>query len=442
MVPEPNELLRLVAPTTLGRRIHAARTAAGLTDADLGLAPVELADLEHGVRRPGLATLAAIAERTGASLAVLLTGLTDDELLDIEGRLDRAELRVPAVDPAHAIATADRLLARLAKAGATAPHLERAARRLRAAALEAAGELSDAIVELLLVTAEPLREVRWLEDLISLSRCYRETGDHERAIQVGTERQDVVRELGLDGTTEAIQLLVTVAAAYIFKGDYRHALRLCLCAAEEADRFGLPVGRASALWNASLVKLDQLDPAAALDLALEALRIYEENGDLRRTGALRAQIACIELEFEPPNAASALQHLALAEPELEWGGAGVIAKARHRLARARAHRELGDPDAAQRALDESALLLPPDAPGLRAWHSVVLAQLAADRRDFDAAHARLQDAAQRLTALGADSDAGRAWTRLGDTLVQVGEHARAADAYRRAGVSLGLRPSR
>jgi tetratricopeptide (TPR) repeat protein len=202
------------------------------------------------------------------------------------------------------------------------------------------------------------------------------------------------------------------------------------------------VGRASALWNASLVKLDQLDLAAALDLALEALATYEENGDLRRTGALRAQIACIELEFTPPNATSALHHLALAEPEVEWGGAGVIAKARHRLTRARAHRELGDPDAAQRALDESAQLLPADAPGLRAWHSVVLAQLAADRRDFDAAHGHLQDAVQRLTALGADSDAGRAWTRLGDTLAQIGEHARAADAYRRAGVSLGLRPSR
>ena len=440
MAPEPNEILRLVDPMTLGRRIRAARTTAGLTEAELGLALVELAVLEHGLRRPGLAVLASIAERTGTPFAVLLTGLTQDELLDIAGLLDRAELSVPARDPAAALAAADQALARLADA--TAPHLERTARRLRATTLEASGDLTGAIAELLLVTAEPLPEPRWLEDLISLSRCYRETGDHERAIRVGEERQDTIRDLGLDGTTQAIQLMVTVAGAYLFKGDHGHALRLCRRAAEESDRYGLPVGRASALWNASLVKLDQHDLDAALELALEALALYDAHGDLRRTGLLRAQIARIQLEFDPPDAVGALAQLTRAEPELEWGGAGVVPTARHRLNLARARYELGDLDGARSALAESALLAPPEAAGLRAWQSVVLGQIAADDRDFDAAHAHLQDAVQRLTAHGADADAARAWARLGDTFVQLGESARAADAYRRAGVSLGLRPRR
>ena len=78
------------------------------------------------------------------------------------------------------------------------PDLERRARLTRALTLEALGRLDDAIIEL---EDHAGRRVRAARDstraAVALSRCYRESGDLARAVEIG-ERH--LEELGAAST--------------------------------------------------------------------------------------------------------------------------------------------------------------------------------------------------------------------------------------------------
>ncbi|KAB2812045.1 hypothetical protein F9L07_09465 [Pimelobacter simplex] len=449
MSPDLETLLEAADPVVVGARIRAAREAAAVAAIDLcratGVDVKTLGEIEDGRRPPDTAELAAIAARTDCAPEVLVTGLTHAVLTDLQGDLDHARVSLSGTDSSSACAVADRVLERLEASGATAPHLAREARRLRATAREAAGDLNAAIADLHLITADPRRDPQWLKDLISLSRCYRESGELDRAIAVGEETESTIRELGLDNLTEAIQLAVTVAAAYIFRaatGDLGHATRMCMRAADAAERYGLPVAKASALWNASLAKYVRGDVGASLELGLQALALFSEQGDLRNRGVLRMQTGNAYLAQDPPEAAAALAMLTLAGTELTMAGASAVEVARQRQVLARAHLELGDVDAAHEALAESEALTPDDAVELRAWHFTLLATLAARRGDFSETYTHLEQAVHMLTACGADGDAAQVWFRVASVFADLGELERAADAFRRAAVAQGLRPSR
>jgi tetratricopeptide (TPR) repeat protein len=438
VLPEASELLPLIDPQILGRRLHAARLAAGLSAADLGLGGEALDEVEGGLVRPSAALLEVVAERAGTSVDVLVTGLPRDVLMDIQGELDLAEFSLSSSDTSTALSTVDRILKQLTEA--TAPPLEREARRIRATALEGAGDLAGAIAELILVAEPPHADVDWLKDLMSLSRCYREIGDLDRAIAVGEDHVSTIRSLGLDGHTEALQLAITTAGAYIFHGDLRHATRMCKRVARDAEERGLPVARASALWNRSLALQIAGEVDAALSDGLEALMLFETHDDTRNLGRLRTHVAGILLDLQPPDAAGALSMLERARTELEWTTAGAVDVAGVSLAMANALRLLGDLDAAAATLGESISAAPADAPELRAWQGVLAGRIAADHGDLDEARRQFQDAVSRLYARGTDAEIGQLWFELGDILTALGESRLAADAYRSAGVAQGLRP--
>ena len=180
------ELLARVCPAELGARIRAARDAAGLTQAQLAGGTVEpsyVCRVEGGRRRPTLKVLTALAERVGTPLDELLTGMTRDRHAAIQSTIDFAELSLSSTDPSKALAVADEVLDDLL--GMNAPDLYESALRLRASAREAAGDLDGAAADLKTLTAEPVADVRWVKDLISLSRCLRESGRLDEAIAVG-----------------------------------------------------------------------------------------------------------------------------------------------------------------------------------------------------------------------------------------------------------------
>lgn len=441
-------LLATADPAIIGERIRRAQRHAAVSFVELaGAAAVDvttLDDIVEGRRLPELAVLTAVADCTDTSPEALLTGLSAAALTTLWGELDHARLSLSGMEPSAACTVAERVLQQLETSRATAPHLARAARRLRATALESAGDLNAAIAELHVITANPHRDPQWLRDLISLSRCYRESGELDRAISVGEVDEPAIRELGLDHLTEAIQLTVTVAAAYIFRGavgDLGHATRMCMRAAEAADRHDLPVAKASALWNASLAKYAGGDPVASLALGLEALALFGDQGELRHVGVLRMQVGNAYLAQDPPDAEAALEMLTRAGTELRMAGGGAVERARHRQVLARAHLELGDIDAAHEALAESEALTPADAVELRAWHFTLLATLAARQGDFSETYAHLERAVHMLTACGADGDAAQVWFRVASVFADLGEMERAADAYRRAAITQGLRPN-
>ncbi|AIY18728.1 hypothetical protein GUY44_17500 [Pimelobacter simplex] len=446
MTTDLAELLRQVDPSVVGQRVRAAREVFAVPLRDLadaiGLDSAALDELERGIRTPDLAVLSAVADATATSAELLVTGLSRDVLADLQGDLDLAGFTLSSQDSSAARATAERILEQLDAAGATAPHLDRAARRLRAKALEASGDLAEAIDELRRVTAVPVAEVAWVEDLISLSRCYRETLQIDEMIAVGERASGPMQELGLADTTVAIQLTVTGAVAHMLRGDLGQCARVCLRAAAHAERLGLAAAKGSALWNAGVAKQAAGDLPAALELVTAALELLEPDGDSRRIGMLRAQVASIQLDLEEADPRIALDLLALAGQELDWAGAGAIQLARHRLNTARAHHALGDDEEALRVLHESEDFAPADAIDIRAWQLMLRARIAARLRDVDGALASLHAATHLLTTCQADDVIALAWFRLGAAFEELDELGLAADAFHRACIAQGLRPQR
>lgn len=441
--PDLSTLLAQVGPGVVGGRVRAARLDARLAVIDLarstGLGVTLLDDIEHGRSLPDLDVLTQVAAATGTTADVLVTGLTGDLATHLGGELDLAGLGLSTHHPGSALATADDVLDRLRAAGATAPHLERAARRLRATAREAAGDIAGAIADLADLTAVPVAELVWVQDLISLSRCHRNAGDLDRAIATGEDARPTIHDLGLATTDEAFQLAITVAGAYVGRGDLGHATRICTRAADEAAQLGLHLAHASALWNRSLALLEDGHPDAALADALAALEHFAAHGDTRNLGRLRVQVAGIRLALHPPDALGALEILSLAREEIDWSTGGAVDLAGHRLMTAHALHLLGDDDRATAVLDESERARPDGVPELQAWQTALRGRICAARGDLAGAVGHFKDAVALLYATDSRADIGQMWFELGDLLVALDEPEQAIDAYRRASICRGLR---
>ena len=134
---------------------------------------------------------------------------------------------------------------------------------------------------------------------IALSRCYRESGDLSRAIETGQRCLDSLQALHLDGSDDAIQLAVTVAAAHFTKGDVAHAVRLCRRAIARAEQLGTPVAMASAYWNASIMESERGDSRAAVVLAERALQLLDSAESNRNLGRLRSELGVLPAAARP-----------------------------------------------------------------------------------------------------------------------------------------------
>ena len=149
---------------------------------------------------------------------VLLSGVPDPVVTGLQVALDHAELSLRGGSPEEAKQQLDAIWSDVL--ACEGPDFERRVRLTRALTLEALGRLDDAIIELedhladgSQVGGDSIRAA------VALSRCYRESGDLARAIEIGERHLDALRHLHLDGSDEAVQLVVTVAAAYFEQGD-------------------------------------------------------------------------------------------------------------------------------------------------------------------------------------------------------------------------------
>lgn len=439
MTPELAALSRSIDPAVLGQRIKNARVAAGMTQAQVAgeeVTTAYISRIEDGQRRPDAKLLERMARRMKSSLEELLLGVTRDEALELQVALDHAELELASGNAEAALAGVDALVRSMGENGT--PELQRSVRELRAYALEATGDLDGAILVLEDLTAEPAADARWLKALIALSRCYRDSGDLSRAIAVGEQAQTTIDELGIVGLTEAIQLTVTIAAAYVIRGDTGHALRMCQRALAAAEKHDSATGKASAYWEASVVEASRGAHESALKLARKAIAILEVGEDARNIARLRGEIANMQLRQDPPDASGALETLAQVDQEMAWSAASTYDIARTRLTRGRAHFLLGDLPAALAYVTEGMALAPTDAPLMRASSLVLQGQIsAADGRVPDARQFYLE-AVRALSGIGADREAAQLWFDLGGLLSEIGETVAALDAFERAAASMGL----
>ncbi len=247
------DLLRKIDPAELGQRVRAARIAKGMTQTDLAGTEVSVgyvSRIEAGQRRPNLQVLSDMCSRLGTPVEQLLMGVTPQELEQIKLNLDFAELSLESGDPQTA-----ELQARDARQDAETASLKEHAYRARflvARALEAQGLVDDAVIELETLLTPRVGNVLQIKVGLALVRCYKMSGDFTKAIEVGEMLLEHLEDTPLDNTDETVQLAVSMAAAYYYRGDIAQAVRVCRKAMAKAEKLDSPVARASAYWNASV----------------------------------------------------------------------------------------------------------------------------------------------------------------------------------------------
>ena len=363
------------------------------------------------------------------------------DLAELRAAVDHAELSLRAGAPTRAMLQLDSIWPELVACGP--PDLVWGARLTRALALEALGRLSEAIIELEECLADGSSERDQATNAtIALSRCYRESGHLDRAIECGERHLATLSELGALESDAAVQLTVTVAAAHHERGDVGHAARMCRRAIESAERLDTTVAKASAYWNVSVIENARGAVDAAVGLAERALRLLEEADDNRNLARLRTFVGTLQLQLEPPLIDAARAHLEVARLELRWSAASRVDKCRNELAMAEAHLlagELAEADGTARAVLHEAS---GSSPILIADALLVLGRVAARRGDAELAAQHYRRVVHELTGIGWDGQVAAAWFELGALLDDLGLEGDARDAYRRAGASTGLRAPR
>ena len=439
MDPRQADQLQSIDPVVLGRRVRVARLAAGMTQSQLGgddATVSYVSRIESGQRRPDGRLLVKLAARLDLTVESLLARPGDDHEAVLRIEIDFSEL---SLETGEAFAALQRLDVALSARLDQAPReLTLRARVLRARALEALGEIDESVAAWEGLLAEDPHGTHALTCGIALSRCYREAGDLGRAISVGEGLLLDLSERGLGGSDEAVQLAVTVAAAYFHRGDMHYAVRLCKEAIRAAESTGSARARASAYWNASVMEHEQGLVAAAVPLAEKALALLGASRDDRNLARLRSQLGIMQIQLDPPALDEAARNLHDAEAAMIGSSASVVDMVRNRIAIARAQLMGGEAGFARDTAHQSYLATKEVAPALAADALALEGQAAAAEGDDDAARALYKEAVFLLTGVGADRFAGQMWIELGALLESVGEVEASRDAYRSAAAAAGL----
>jgi tetratricopeptide (TPR) repeat protein len=308
-----------------------------------------------------------------------------------------------------------------------------------ARALEGQGNLDDAILELEPLVYSRQGGVLRIKCAIALCRCYRESGDISKAIEVGERVLAQLQSSALDGTDESVQMAVTLAGAYFCRGDIGMAVRICRKAIAKAETLDSSTARASAYWNASIFESERGSVGNAVMMAERALSLLAEGQDSRNLARLRTQIGMMQLELDPPAVADAHHYLEKAAEELPWSGASPVEIAQNELTRARAFLLEGRLDMAETICRSTFEVANGDAPSFAASARAVLGQILAANGDTEAAKSMYRQAVFFLTGAGSDRDAAQLWFELADLLEDAGDLDASRAAYRSAAATTGLR---
>lgn len=431
-------MLQTVSLEELGARIRAARLAAGLTQTALGGAEATVSyvsRIESGHRRPDARVLEAFASRLGITAEELLAEPVTESERAARLATDFVELSLELGDAGEALDQADALVAEPTTPG----YLRERILYLRGRALEALGRLDEAADTLEQLHATYPDGGFALPGAMALSRCYRELGDLGRAIASGEAALASYAERGLAGGDEAVQLTVTVAAAYYERGDVAYAVRLCRDAVAVAEESGSPRSRAAAYWNAAIMEVDRGAIDAAVTMASKALALLGEDYDARSLARLRVELGTMQLQLDPPELEEAVANLLAAREQLSHSSASQVDRLRNEAALADAALLGGDPAAARElaaAVFEEAREV---SPLVAAEARCVEGQAVAAQGDTPGAVERFRDAVHILVGVGADRSAGNLWMELGALLEEAGEIDAARQAYRSAAAAAGLR---
>jgi len=439
--PELRLLAKRADAAVVGSRLRDARLRTGRTQAQVadGVCSVAyLSRVESGKRRPDPELLAALAERLGVTLAQIVAEDDSEEFNRSRLALDHAELTLVAGDAAAAKATVTRVLATVRRVGPT--RLESDAVALAARCDEACGQTHDAIRGYRWVVDHGMLDAAWLRCAVALCRCYREAGELARSIRAGEDALRRLRDLDLTGSTEAIQLSLTLASAYAESGDIGEAERLCRAGVEAAEASDSTAARAAAYWNSSVLEGRRGAMESAIELARKAAVLFDLASEPLHVARLRSLLGIYQLRLVPPRPKEAVELLTQAATELADSSATPQDQARNRLALAHAALLEGFLDQAGQEAAALASAMRGTSPLLAAEAMILSGRVhVAAGEPNDATHA-FRQAVMQLSLAGADRAIGQTWFELAGYLDEVGATEEARDAYRSAAAAMGLIP--
>lgn len=296
---------------TFGDQLRRLRLARNMTQAELAgqeLSVSYISLLESNRRQPTPQTVAVLAKALGCEPAVL-EGRAADGAAPAVVTIRHADLSL-----LHGQSTAarDGYQDALA-AGVDDPMLLIQAKVGLARSLQGEGRLLEA-VELFedcvrSGIVDPAHAVS-LAAAQGWCRCLYELGQLYRAVEVGTGALAELARLGAEDSEFSVQLLATIAAAWIELGELRQAQDLLDEGMERAARVRSALAHGTVIWHASTVAREQGRYLEALELADEALASYRNGSDPRALGMLLAARASFLQRVDPPRLEEALEVLA------------------------------------------------------------------------------------------------------------------------------------
>jgi tetratricopeptide (TPR) repeat protein len=325
-------------PVAVGRRLHDARLAAGLTQRDLsfeGCTAAYVSRIEAGARIPSLQILREFAQRLGVSADYLATGQLDSgslssELLEAEVALrlgdeeKAAELYAAARDSASseaALAQANLGLGRLAlHRGELREGIELLEHALDSGKL-APGDASAAAG--------------------ALGRSYVADGRFDDALALFRRSLDAARTSG--DRADEVRFAVFLANTYIDQGSFARAHETLAEILDLARGAIDPMLRAGLYWSQSRAYLAQSQPDRAAEyaqLTIATLRASEQTLE-----AARALLLLAMIENDRGNPQAALELVDEGEPAVGTAG-DATESAMFTIERARALTALGEPEEA------------------------------------------------------------------------------------------------
>ncbi len=438
-----------IDPKILGSRLKRARQRAGLTQGQTAegcSSTAYISRIEAGQRRPAPELLDTLAGRLGCTLDDLLAPDPDEApvvdtaaVSELRLKLDYAELSLRTGDAATARSGAEAIIGRATEVGPGAAPIRREAMLVLAQARFGCGDVGEAIMTLEDLAIDSTRDLLWVRALTLLSGYLHDSGDLARAVEVGEQARLSLHALGLGGTTEAVELALTVAGAHCDRGDVAQAARICARAVDEAERQDSLNARVSAYWNSSIVECEAGRMDTALPLAHRALALLETMEDATGVARLRSELGVIQLDMESPDVEAALENLERSEKEFEWARTSPVDLASNRIAQARAHWMRYDLDRAEEIALSCRDAVSDVAPLVATKATVLLGQVAGTRGDTEAMRRHFRDAILTLSGAGSDRGVAELWFELGALLEEQGMVSEAMAAFRSAAASTGLR---
>jgi transcriptional regulator with XRE-family HTH domain len=425
--------------STVGQRLRTIRTERGLSQAGLAgnlVSPSYVSLIESGKRLPQPDVLDGLARRLGVSPLFLESGISPEEATEQRLKAEFAEI---------ALANGDLVAAR----DHFSSLLTGVTREIRLGAVwglarveEMCGNVPEALAhrETLLAAARAGEPGTPGVLLLVNGKCriYRDAGDFTRSIEVGEDGLREARELGLEGTEDAIRLASTLVGSYLSRGDTFSAQYLANQVIARAEKLGSRIARGNAYWNACIVAAMRGELASAIELATKTLALHSESADERDLAQIRVTYAWLLMQLEPPRLDEAEALLAAAHSALsEISSTQNLTSCETEMARAAMMR--GDfaraVQLADQAIARSARPGGTELEGARVVRGlafIVSGTVPPGVAEVTAAVNRLED-------LGARHQAARASRELGEALLRCGRPEDAIAPLRRAAQNAGHR---